>query len=99
VRQTADQDSQADIAEHVSELVADKGYHINAVVSVLHDDGIRTYMVGPARGGRRWQGANNVRDTIYANRQRIRGDRGKQLLRSRGELIERPLLLQVNGES
>ena len=30
------------------------------------------------------------RDAVYANRRRIRGDRGKRLLRKRGELLERP---------
>lgn len=88
--ETADEDSEANVAEHFSELVADKGYHSNAVVSVLHDDGIRTYIAEPARGRRRWRGADQVRDAIYANRRRIKGERGKQLLRSRGELIERP---------
>src|SRR5207237_6773580 len=29
-------------------------------------------------------------DAVYANRRRIRGDRGKRLLRKRGELLERP---------
>ena len=90
VIETADEDSEANVAEHFSELVADKGYHSNAVVSVLHDDGIRTYIAEPARGRRRWRGADQVRDAIYANRRRIKGKRGKQLLRSRGELIERP---------
>jgi len=88
--ETTGEDSEANVAEHFCELVADKGYHSNAVISVLHDDGIRTYIAEPARGRRRWQGANEVRDAIYANRRRIKGERGKQLLRSRGELIERP---------
>src|SRR5262249_30454084 len=30
------------------------------------------------------------RDAVYANRRRIRGARGKRLLRRRGELLERP---------
>lgn len=30
------------------------------------------------------------RDAVYANRRRIRGTRGKRLLRRRGELLERP---------
>ena len=31
-----------------------------------------------------------ARDAVYANRRRIRGDRGQRLLRRRGELLERP---------
>jgi transposase len=88
--QDANDESDADVAEHFSELVADKGYHSNAVISVLHDDAIRTYIAEPDRGRRRWQGADGVRDAVYANRRRIKGKRGKQLLRLRGELIERP---------
>lgn len=83
-------DPNAVVAEHFTEVVADKGYHSNAVLSVLHDDGIRTYIAEPDRGRRKWRGARDARDAVYGNRRRIRGNRGKQLLRSRGELIERP---------
>ena len=31
----------------------------------------------------------DARDAVYANRRRIRGDRGKRLLRRRGERVER----------
>ena len=31
-----------------------------------------------------------ARDAVYANRRRIRGNRGRELLRRRGELLERP---------
>jgi transposase len=92
-------DDSAEIAEHFSELVADKGYHSNAVVSVLQESGVRTYIAEPDRGRRRWGGEQAVRDAIYANRRRIRAGRGKQLLRKRGELIERPFahLLETGG--
>lgn len=78
------------VEAHFSELVADKGYHSNAVLSVLHDDGIRTYIAEPDRGRRKWRGQAGVRDAVYANRRRVKGKRGKRLLRARGELIERP---------
>jgi transposase len=89
----------AQVAEHVSELVADKGYHSNAVISVLHDSGYRTYIAEPERGRRKWRGADGVRSAVYSNRRRVRGARGKRLLRSRGELIERPFahLLETGG--
>ena len=30
------------------------------------------------------------RDAVYGNRRRIRSERGKSMLRKRGELLERP---------
>ena len=74
----------------VRELVADKGYHSNAVVADLEEMGIRTYISEPDRGRRRWRERERERDAVYANRRRIRGERGKRLLRRRGELVERP---------
>jgi transposase len=89
----------AQVAEHFSELIADKGYHSNAVISVLHDSGYRTYIAEPERGRRKWRGADGVRSAVYGNRRRVTGARGKRLLRSRGELIERPFahLLETGG--
>ena len=44
----------------------------------------------PDRGRRNWRGKHVARDAVYANRRRIRGARGKRLLRRRGERLERP---------
>ena len=55
----------------------------------LQEIGIRSYTSEPDRGGRRWRGREAARDAVYSNRRRIKGDRGKRLLRRRGELIER----------
>ncbi len=75
----------------VREVVADKGYHSNDVAADLKEAGIRTYISEPRRKGRRhWKDKERARDAVYANRRRIRGDRGKRLLRRRGELLERP---------
>ena len=69
--------------------MADKGYHSNAVL-VEHDrPGVRTYIAEPDRGRRQWEGKEAERDAVYANRRRIRGRRGRRLMRKRGELIER----------
>ena len=38
----------------------------------------------------RLHGVPGARDAVYANRRRIRGARGRRLLRCRGELLERP---------
>ena len=36
------------------------------------------------------RGQQAERDAVYANRRRIRGERGQLLMRQRGELLERP---------
>lgn len=71
------------------EVVADKGCHSRAVVLELHTHGFRTYISEPDRGEQSWIDQADARDAVYGNRRRIRGDRGKQLLRRRGEHVER----------
>lgn len=71
------------------ELVADKGYHSNAVLKKHHQDGIRTYISEPDRGRRNWRNKEAEKRAVYANRRRIRGRRGRALLRQRGEKVER----------
>lgn len=73
----------------LSEIVADKGYHSNEVLKEQHHPGTRTYIAEPDRGRRSWDGKTAERDAVYANRRRIRGRRGRRLMRKRGELIER----------
>ncbi len=73
-----------------SEVVADKGYHGNEVLTDLEDRGTRTYISEPDRGERNWKDQREAQKSVYANRRRIRGERGKELLRKRGELLERP---------
>ena len=72
-----------------AELVADKGYHSNEVLQAQAELGIRTYISEPKRGKRRWGGKAAARDAVYANRRRMRGERGKRLSRRRGEYVER----------
>ena len=52
--------------------------------------GLRSYVSEPRRGKRRWRGDRQAQQAVYANRRRIRGERGKRLLRQRGEWLERP---------
>ena len=75
--------------EGVEELVADKGYHAGPVLVAVQEAGVRTYVSEPDRGRRKWTGKRDQRAAVYANRRRIGGNRGKQLLRRRGELLER----------
>lgn len=69
-------------------LVSDKGYHSKEVIATLQDLEIRSYVSEPKRGRQRWT-EDGERAAVYANRRRIRGDRGKSLLRRRGEKLER----------
>ena len=71
------------------EVVMDKGYHSNQVCVDLIERGMRGYVSEPDRGRRNWQGKAAERAAVYANRRRIRGQRGKALLRQRGEKVER----------
>ncbi len=73
----------------LSEVVADKGYHSNSVLNAREEIGIRTYVSEPKRGRRNWRNKAEEKAAVYANRRRIKGDRGKELLRRRGELVER----------
>ena len=72
------------------ELVADKGYHSKQKMLDFAAVGVRTYISEPDRGPQTWVDQRDARDAVYANRRRIRGARGKRLLRRRGELLERP---------
>ena len=87
----ADEKAGANIVEPVlQEAVLDKGYHSNETVRDLHDLEIRSYVSEPDHGRRKWGGKEDEQAAVYANRRRIRGKRGKALLRKRGELLERP---------
>ncbi len=71
------------------DVVADKGCHSRAVVLELSTHGFRTYISEPDRGEQSWIDQRGARDAVYRNRRRIRGARGKRLLRRRGERVER----------
>ena len=73
----------------IAEMVADKGYHSNETLVSLAAVGVRSYISEPDRGKRSWKDHPEARDPVYGNRRRIRGKRGRDLLRSRGELVER----------
>jgi transposase len=73
----------------VQEVVLDKGYHSNATLCDLAEEGLRSYASEPKRKRRKWAGKAQEQHAVYGNRRRIRGARGKALLRKRGELVER----------
>ena len=60
----------------------------------LAEWGLRSYVSEPERGRRKWRGKKAEQAATYANRRRVRGERGKRLLRQRGEKLERPFAHQ-----
>jgi transposase len=94
IAETAAETNNEEVGERVNpegprEIVTDKGYHSKKVVSDLGDAGVRTYCAEPQRGRQRWNGQQREQQAVYANRRRVRGERGKRLLRQRGEKLER----------
>jgi transposase len=80
-----------DAIDGPQELVADKGYHSDAVLLELGEANLRAYISEPDRGRRRWRGKEAAQRAVYANRRRVRGERGARLQRRRGEYAERPI--------
>jgi len=74
----------------IEEVVADKGYHSSAMLVEMKNAEVRTYIPEKKQSGQRhWEGKHEQRQAVYENRQRLNRAYGKQLLRKRGELIER----------
>jgi len=79
----------------ITEVVADKGYHSNDTCRDMKEAQVRTYFAEPDRGRRVWVDDDGNHKSaeqaaVYGNRRRIGGNRGKALMRKRGELLERP---------
>jgi transposase len=74
----------------IEEVVTDKGYHSGAMLVMLKDAEVRTYIPEKQQKGQRhWDGKGEQQQAVYANRRRVNGAYGKRLQRKRGELIER----------
>lgn len=91
LRAVSDDDRVADkiSQDFASEAVLDKGYHSRQTLLDLEESQTRSYCSEPARGRQDWDGQQEAREAVYANRRRIKGDRGKRLLKGRGEKLER----------
>jgi transposase len=89
VRTKLDPKDASKVAERATEFVGDKGYHSKMVLKTLDLAGYRTYISEPSRGRRKWDADAHGQQVTYANRRRIRGKRGRRLMRRRGALIER----------
>ena len=73
----------------LAEVVTDKGYHSNETMLAMRRAQTRSYVPEPQRPRRNWAGKKDEQQAVYANRRRIQGNYGKQLLKKRGELVER----------
>jgi transposase len=74
----------------IEELVADKGYHSGTVMARVKSCEVRSYIPEKKQKGRRhWQDKSEEQQAVYANRRRVRGGYGKNLLKRRGEFVER----------
>ena len=76
-------------SQALKEWVADKGYHSNATMEMANELDLRTFVSEPNRGRRRWKNKAAAKSGTYANRRRLKTERGGKLMRRRGELIER----------
>ena len=88
-----------EVGKECLEVVGDKGYHSNKTMVELEGRGVRSYVSEPDRGRRNWKRNPEAQKPTYANRRRIRGERGKRLLRRRGEKVERAFahMLETGG--
>lgn len=78
--------------EEIRDVAADKGYHSAKTIGTLDEHTTyRTYIPEPRRKDkRRWTDKpSGQRAAVYANRRRVRGERGKRLQRLRSEFVER----------
>jgi transposase len=83
---------QVELGEQVlTELVADRGYHSGAVLTLVERLGLRSYIAEPKRPRRRWRGREAEQAATYSNRRRMKGARAKQLSRWRSEKVERSM--------
>lgn len=76
----------------IRDVAADKGYHAADRLATLEQHTpYRTYIPEPVRAQkRRWKDKSpEQRSAVYANRRRMKGDRGKRLQRLRSEFVER----------
>ena len=87
--QVEDAQANVDDRQSLEEIVGDKGYHSNQTLIDLDAGGIRSYVSEPDRGRRDWSKDPEARAPVSGNRRRMRGRRGRRLMRQRDERIER----------
>jgi hypothetical protein len=82
----------------ITDAIADRGYHGDAVLDDLDTKGYRVYIAEPKRGRRNWKAqrrrhgkeiVDQRQRAFYANRRRSRSGRGRALQKKRAEYPER----------
>ncbi len=73
----------------LQEVVKDKGYHSDEVLKELDVRGVTSYVCVPRSVKRDWSGKEIEQARYEVNRMRVESERGKELLRRRGEISER----------
>jgi transposase len=77
-------------ATEIEETVMDKGYHDNGLLAGLAERGVRTYIPERRQKTRHWTDKPVEQEQAFrANRQRVRGQKGRRLNRWRSERCER----------
>ena len=78
-------------AEEPCVLVGDKGYHSRQGLKDFNGGPWKTRIAEPtpANGYLRWHGDDEARAAVYANRNRLKSEVGKEAMRKRGEVVER----------
>jgi transposase len=77
----------------MQEVVTDKGYHSDSSLQTMAEVGVRSYVPAPKQE-RNWEGKPSEKALYLANQRRVTGERGKRLLKRRGEFLERPFAHQ-----
>ena len=91
---TATEQGQYKVDERgLQEVVTDKGYHSNSGLQSMAEAGVRSYVPAPKQK-RNWEGKPSEKALYVGNQRRVTGERGKQLLKRRGEYLERPFAHQ-----
>src|SRR5207253_7408517 len=70
------------------------GYHSGPVLAQMSEWDVRTYISAPQQQRRKWENKADQQAAVYANKRRVEGERGRNLLRRRGEFLERPFAHQ-----
>lgn len=84
----------AEVYRDIEEVVADKAYHANQTLADCREwgsFGLRTYLPEPdSKYQRRWTDKPpELKEAVYGNRRRLKGDRSKRLQKKRSEMVER----------
>lgn len=84
--------NEAKTGAEIQDVAADKGYHATEQLTALAEHTpYRTYIPEPElKHNRRWTDKPaEQKAAVYANRRRVRGERGRQMQRQRSEYVER----------